>query len=79
MVEALGHASKSPSCLLKLEVNGLIYHPFVVFKNMERYVILVLDFCLITITFFYLWMSRFGNDMFSLSMFTMNTLAFTIL
>ncbi len=63
-----GHLSKSPSCFFKLEVNGLICHPFIVFKNLERYVILVLDFFFITITFFDLWMFRFGNDMFALSM-----------
>jgi hypothetical protein len=67
MVEMLGQVSKSPSCLLKLKVIGFICHPFIVFKNMERCVILVLVF-FYNIFFFDLWMSRFGNDMFALSM-----------
>ncbi len=35
-----------------------------VVKTMEQYVIPVLDSCVTTIIFFYLWMSRFGHDMF---------------
>jgi hypothetical protein len=35
MVEVFGRLSKSPSCLFKLEANGLICHPFIVFKNLE--------------------------------------------
>jgi hypothetical protein len=57
MVEMLGHVSKSPSCLLKLKVNGFICHPFIVFKNMKRHVILVLVF--IFILFIYLFIYLF--------------------
>jgi hypothetical protein len=35
-----------------------------VVKTMEKYVIIALDSCAIAITFFDLWLSRFGHNMF---------------
>jgi hypothetical protein len=29
VVEALGHTSESPSCVFKLQTNGLTCHPFI--------------------------------------------------
>jgi len=45
-----------------------------VVKTMEQYVILTLDSCVIAITFFDLWMSRFGHDMLILVINFINSL-----
>ncbi len=45
-----------------------------VVKTMEQYVILVLDSCVTTITFFYLWMSIFEHYMFVLVINFINSL-----
>ncbi len=67
MVVMHGVAIESSSCLSKSKENSSICHPCICFqvsRTMEKYVIPTLESCVIAMTSFDLWMSKFGHDTF---------------
>jgi hypothetical protein len=55
-------ASKSSGCLSKSKANGSISHPFIGFQDHGKICDSTLEFYVIAIASFDLWMSKFGHD-----------------